>query len=156
MTVLARRTAIGSSLRLGLGPGPGPGPGPNGVTYRKDTKSIRGRVGNSYMAKKSSIERNEKRKRVVQRYRDLRCSLKLKEQYSSCFSKQEDSDFGTHWRISKQLQALPRNSSATRVGSRCLVTGRPRSVYRDFGLSRHALREMAHRGLLPGIMKSSW
>jgi len=56
----------------------------------------------------------------------------------------------------KQLQSLPRNSSPNRIYSRCDVTGRPRSVYRDFGLSRHVFREMAHDCLLPGIIKSSW
>jgi small subunit ribosomal protein S14 len=54
------------------------------------------------------------------------------------------------------LQKLPRNSSSTRLHNRCMQTGRPRGFYRDFGLSRHNLREMAHKGLLPGVTKASW
>ena len=60
------------------------------------------------------------------------------------------------WEFQKQLQALPRNSAPTRLHRRCFLTGRPRANYRDFGLSRHVLREMAHECFLPGITKSSW
>ena len=55
-----------------------------------------------------------------------------------------------------ELQKLPRNSSPTRLHNRCQQTGRPHAYYRDFGLSRHNLREMAHKGLLPGVTKASW
>ena len=58
--------------------------------------------------------------------------------------------------FNRKLQQLPRNSAPTRLRNRCLVTGRSRGYFRDFGLSRHVLREMAHEGLLPGVMKSSW
>ena len=58
--------------------------------------------------------------------------------------------------ISRQIQRLPRDSSSTRQRNRCMVTGRPRGYYRDFGLSRNVLREWAHEGLLPGVVKSSW
>jgi small subunit ribosomal protein S14 len=56
----------------------------------------------------------------------------------------------------KKLQKMPRDTSRIRVRNRCELTGRPRAYYRDFGLSRIKLREMAHRGMLPGVTKSSW
>jgi len=56
----------------------------------------------------------------------------------------------------KKFEKLPRNSSPSRQRNRCWVTGRSRGFYRDFGLSRHVLREMAHDGLIPGLTKSSW
>ena len=60
------------------------------------------------------------------------------------------------YEFQRKLQALPRNSSPVRLHNRCLITGRPKGYYRDFGLSRHVLREMAHEGLLPGVRKASW
>ena len=56
----------------------------------------------------------------------------------------------------KKLQKLPLNSAPNRLRNRCWKTGRSRAVYRDFGLSRHVLREMAHEGFLPGVIKASW
>ena len=56
----------------------------------------------------------------------------------------------------EMLQRFPRNSSEVRLNRRCLISGRPKAVYRTFGLSRHVFREMAHQGLLPGVTKSSW
>ena len=58
--------------------------------------------------------------------------------------------------IQRKLQNLPRNSNPVRLHNRCLITGRPKGFFRDFGLSRHVLREMAHEGFLPGLTKSSW
>ena len=58
--------------------------------------------------------------------------------------------------IHRKIQQLPRNSAPNRRRNRCWLTGRPRGVYRDFGLSRNVLREWAHEGLLPGVVKSSW
>lgn len=58
--------------------------------------------------------------------------------------------------IFAKIQKLPRNSAKTRIRNRCWKTGRPRGYYRDFGLSRHVFREMAHNCLLPGLTKSSW
>ena len=58
--------------------------------------------------------------------------------------------------IHSKIQRLPRNSSKIRIRNRCWKTGRPRGYYRDFGVSRHVLREMAHQCLLPGVTKSSW
>jgi small subunit ribosomal protein S14 len=100
------------------------------------------------MAKKSMIEREKKRKRTVEKYAQKRADLQ--EQFSSAPSQQE------RLAIHRQIQQLPRNSSPTRGRNRCWLTGRSRGYYRDFGLSRHVLREMAHQGLLPGVVKSSW
>ena len=58
--------------------------------------------------------------------------------------------------VHSKIQKLPRNSAKIRIRNRCWKTGRPRGFYRDFGLSRHVLREMAHNCLLPGVTKSSW
>lgn len=100
------------------------------------------------MAKKSSIERNKKREKLVEKYHLRRISLK--QNIIEALSLEEK------WNIQTKLQSLPRNSAPNRVYRRCFVTGRPRSVYRDFALSRHVLREMAHTCLLPGVTKSSW
>jgi len=66
------------------------------------------------------------------------------------------SDFNLKLEIHSKIQRLPRNSSKIRIRNRCWKTGRPRGFYRDFGVSRHVLREMAHEGLIPGLTKSSW
>jgi small subunit ribosomal protein S14 len=100
------------------------------------------------MAKKSMIEREKKRQRLVAKYAQKR--EELKEQMMSAESQGERMD------IHRTLQQLPRNSARNRVRNRCWVTGRPRGYFRDFGLSRNVLREMAHEGLLPGVVKSSW
>nr|YP_009563763.1 ribosomal protein S14 [Isoetes yunguiensis]YP_010206110.1 ribosomal protein S14 [Isoetes japonica]YP_010447832.1 ribosomal protein S14 [Isoetes orientalis]YP_010588828.1 ribosomal protein S14 [Isoetes neoguineensis]UQV94350.1 ribosomal protein S14 [Isoetes sp. CL-2022a]UQV94422.1 ribosomal protein S14 [Isoetes sp. CL-2022b]QAX27843.1 ribosomal protein S14 [Isoetes yunguiensis]UAX04454.1 ribosomal protein S14 [Isoetes japonica]UTQ72885.1 ribosomal protein S14 [Isoetes orientalis] len=100
------------------------------------------------MARKSLIQREEKRQKLEQKYHSIRQSLK--ERMSKVFSLDEK------WEIHRELQSLPRNSAPTRLHRRCFLTGRPRANYRDFGLSRHVLREMAHACLLPGVTKSSW
>ncbi|MEB3210122.1 MAG: 30S ribosomal protein S14 [Leptolyngbyaceae bacterium] len=100
------------------------------------------------MAKKSMIARDVKRKKMVEKYAQKR--EELKEQFSSASTQQEKLE------IHRKIQQLPRNSAPNRVRNRCWLTGRPRAVYRDFGLCRNALRDMAHQGLLPGVVKSSW
>jgi small subunit ribosomal protein S14 len=100
------------------------------------------------MAKKSMVEREKKRAKLVEKYASKRAELM--EQFTSATSQQEKLT------IHRQIQQLPRNSAPSRKRNRCWATGRPRGVYRDFGLSRNALREMAHQGLLPGVVKSSW
>ena len=100
------------------------------------------------MAKKSMIEREKKRQKLVEKYAQKRAELQ--EQFVAAETQQEKLE------IHRQIQQLPRNSAPTRVRNRCWLTGRPRGYYRDFGLSRHVLREMAHQGLLPGVVKSSW
>jgi len=101
------------------------------------------------MAKKSAIERNENRKRLAKRYQMKRAELKAIVRNAS--TSPED-------RFSAQLKlaALPRNSAAVRIRNRCLLTGRPRGVYRKFNISRIALRDLASKGQIPGMLKSSW
>ncbi len=89
------------------------------------------------MARKSITARNDKRKRLVNKYAERREQLK------------KDGDF-------EGLQKLPRNSSPTRVVSRCSVTGRGRAVYRKFGICRNIFRQLASEGKIPGVRKASW
>ncbi len=100
------------------------------------------------MAKKSMIEREKKRIKLNNKYEVKRQNL-LK-QY------QTTEDFNLKLEIHSKIQKLPRNSAKIRIRNRCWKTGRPRGYYRDFGVSRHVLREMAHQCLLPGVTKSSW
>lgn len=100
------------------------------------------------MAKKSMIEREKKRAKIVAKYADKRQALM--EQFENASSQRERVE------VHRQIQQLPRNSARTRQRKRCWVTGRPRGVYKDFGLSRNVMREWAHQGLLPGVVKSSW
>ncbi len=101
------------------------------------------------MAKKSKIARNEQRKVVVERYAAKRAELKKQLVDPNATAEQrEEARIG--------LQKLPRNASPVRVRSRDLVDGRPRGVLSKFGVSRVRFREMAHKGELPGVTKSSW
>ncbi len=102
----------------------------------------------TFMAKKSMIEREKKRQRLVIKYAKKRENLKQEIQNTSFLEEKLN--------IHRKLQRLPRNSAPVRLHNRCLITGRPKGYYRDFGLSRHLLREMAHDCLLPGVTKSSW
>nr|YP_010903703.1 ribosomal protein S14 [Hypnea wynnei]WCH56555.1 ribosomal protein S14 [Hypnea wynnei] len=100
------------------------------------------------MAKKSMIQREINRKKLYDKYKEKRKNIKelIK----------KTSDFQEKINLQQQLQELPLNSAPFRKRNRCWITGRSRGFYRNFGLSRHALREMAHACLLPGIKKSSW
>ena len=100
------------------------------------------------MAKKSMIEREKKRIKLYKKYA-------LKRTYLLNLYQNED-NFNIKLELHSKLQKLPRNSCKTRIRNRCWKTGRPRGVFRDFGLSRHVVREMAHKCLLPGVKKSSW
>lgn len=100
------------------------------------------------MAKKSMIEREKKRIKLQKKYALKRVSLLSKYKNEENFSKKLE--------LQSKIQKLPRNSAKTRIRNRCWKTGRPRGVFRDFGLSRHVVREMAHECLLPGVKKSSW
>jgi len=100
------------------------------------------------MAKKSMVARQKKREKMVAKYAEKREAL-LKEFEAAPNQAQKLA-------IHRKIQQLPRNSAPTRLKNRCWKTGRPRGYYRDFGLCRNALREMAHQGLLPGVVKSSW
>jgi len=100
------------------------------------------------MAKKSMIEREKKRIRLEKKYALKRTNLLI--------DYKNETRFNEKLELHSQIQKLPRNSAKTRIRNRCWKTGRPRGVFRDFGLSRHVLREMAHQCLLPGVTKSSW
>ncbi|HEX7007173.1 MAG TPA: 30S ribosomal protein S14 [Alphaproteobacteria bacterium] len=101
------------------------------------------------MAKKSAIEKNKRRARMAQRYRAKRERLKALARDESLPPEER---FAAHLR----LAALPRNGARVRVRNRCELTGRPRAVYRKFMLSRIALRDLASRGEIPGMIKASW
>ena len=100
------------------------------------------------MAKKSMLEREKKRQKLVEKYKKKREKLLID------FS--QSRNFEEKILIHHKLEKLPKNSSKTRLRNRCWKTGRPRGFYRDFGLCRNMLREMGHQGLLPGLTKSSW
>nr|YP_010851650.1 ribosomal protein S14 [Echinothamnion hystrix]WGH14626.1 ribosomal protein S14 [Echinothamnion hystrix] len=100
------------------------------------------------MAKESMIQREIKRKKLSLRYYEKKKSIKNSIKLSTTFE--------TNIQLQKKLQEIPRNSLSCRKRNRCWMTGRSRGFYRDFGLSRHVLREMAHECLLPGVKKSSW
>ena len=100
------------------------------------------------MAKLSSIERNEKRKRMVKKYAGRYAKLKA-------MANDESLDETERLMARLKMAEIPRNANPTRVRNRCETTGRPRGYYRKFGLSRLALREKALKGELPGVTKSS-
>ena len=100
------------------------------------------------MAKKSMIERDRKRARLITKYVEKREHLLLEIKEASSLEQKLN--------LHRKLQQLPRNSAAVRYHNRCTITGRPKGYFRDFGLSRHVLREYALQGLLPGVVKSSW
>ncbi len=101
------------------------------------------------MAKTSMIEREKKRARIVAKFAAKRAALKAILQDP----KASDED---KWAAQIKFQKLPRNASPSRQRGRCELTGRPRGVYRKFGLSRNMLRQAAMRGDVPGLVKASW
>jgi len=101
------------------------------------------------MAKTSMIEREKKRARIAAKFAVKRANLKALIQDPST----SDED---RWEAQVKLQQLPRDASPCRKQRRCELTGRPRGVYRKFGLSRNKLREAAMRGDVPGLVKASW
>ena len=101
------------------------------------------------MAKQSSIQKNNNRKRIVEKFSKKRQNLKKK-------IMQKDLSMEERFKIQSKLNDLPRNSSKIRVRNRCEITGRTRGVYRKFGLSRIKIRELSMAGSLPGVVKSSW
>jgi small subunit ribosomal protein S14 len=101
------------------------------------------------MAKTAVINRNEKRRKTVKKFEVKRTALLA---IINDFKQPEDERMAARM----QLQQLPRNASPTRVRNRCKLTGRPRGVYRKFGLGRNKLREIAMRGEIPGMTKASW
>jgi small subunit ribosomal protein S14 len=101
------------------------------------------------VAKTSVLHRQIKREKLVRKYAAKRAELKRR-------SKDQSLTPEKRMEALENLAALPRNSSPVRLRTRCMLTGRPRGVYRKFMLSRIAFRELAHAGQLPGIHKASW
>jgi len=101
------------------------------------------------MAKTSSVEKNNRRKKLAKQYAGKRARLKAIAQNKSIAMEER-------FAAQLKLAELPRNSSPNRVRNRCEVTGRPRAYYRKVKMSRLALRELANLGLIPGMTKSSW
>jgi small subunit ribosomal protein S14 len=101
------------------------------------------------MAKKSSIEKNNRRRKLTARLAGKRAELKARAKDKSL--SQED-----QFAARLKLAELPRNSSAVRIRNRCEVSGRPRGVYRKLKVSRIALRDLGNNGMIPGLVKSSW
>ena len=101
------------------------------------------------MAKLSSINKNEKRRKMVAKYASKYAKLKA-------IADDESKDDTERLIARLKMAELPRNGNPTRIRNRCELTGRPRAVYRKFKLSRLALRQLASLGALPGVVKSSW
>jgi small subunit ribosomal protein S14 len=101
------------------------------------------------MAKKSVLEREKKRELTVKKYAKKRAELK------NIIADVNATD-DERWEAQLQFQRLPRNASPSRLRSRCFLTGRPRGVYRKFGLGRNKLREATMHGDIPGLRKASW
>ncbi|MCH2356361.1 MAG: 30S ribosomal protein S14 [Pseudomonadales bacterium] len=101
------------------------------------------------MAKSSMIAREKKRSKLVEKYAAKRAELKA-------ILKDTNASDDEKWAAQVKFQKLPRDSSPVRQQNRCQITGRPRGVYRKFGLCRNKLREAAMRGDVPGLTKASW
>lgn len=101
------------------------------------------------MAKVAMVERDKKRRKMVKSYAAKRAALKA-------IIYDKDTPPEERFQATLKLAELPRNSSKTRVRNRCALSGRPRGYYRKLNLSRIALRDLASRGELPGVTKSSW
>ena len=101
------------------------------------------------MAKKSSIEKNERRRKLTKQYSGRRSRLKA-------IARDKKLPMEDRFAAALKLSELPRNSSRTRIRNRCEVTGRPRAFYRKLKMSRIALRELGSKGVIPGLVKSSW
>ena len=101
------------------------------------------------MAKKSSIEKNNRRKQLAKQFA-------AKRQRLLAVANDEGKSMEERFEARLKLAELPRNSSPTRIRNRCEITGRPRAYYRTLGMSRIALRELGSKGLIPGLVKSSW
>jgi small subunit ribosomal protein S14 len=101
------------------------------------------------MAKKSSLEKNAKRQKMAKAYLARRTKLKA-------IARDKNVPMEERFAATLKLAELPRNSSRTRVRNRCEVTGRPRGYYRKMKISRIAMRDLGSKGLIPGLVKSSW
>ena len=101
------------------------------------------------MAKKSMVEKNNRRRKLSKKYSGRRNRLKA-------IAMDKTKPMEERFAATLKLAQLPRNASATRIRNRCEMTGRPRGFYRKHKLSRIALRELGSKGLIPGLLKSSW
>jgi small subunit ribosomal protein S14 len=101
------------------------------------------------MAKTSTVERNKKRRRMVKSAAPKRAKLKA-------IIKDRDTPDEERYAAVVKLSQIPRNSSKVRIRNRCELTGRPRATYRKFKMARNKLREYASKGMIPGMVKSSW
>jgi small subunit ribosomal protein S14 len=101
------------------------------------------------MAKKSSVEKNNRRRRMTKKFASRRAKLKA-------IQMDKKATMEDRFAAAMKLAELPRNSSKTRIRNRCELSGRPRAYYRKHKLSRIALRELGSKGLIPGLVKSSW
>ncbi|MEO0883061.1 MAG: 30S ribosomal protein S14 [Pseudomonadota bacterium] len=101
------------------------------------------------MAKKSAVEKNNRRKKLAEKYAAKREKLKA-------IAMDENLSLEERFKARLKLAELPRNSAPSRVRNRCEVTGRPRGYYRKMRMSRIALRELGSLGKVPGLVKSSW
>ena len=101
------------------------------------------------MAKTSSVEKNNRRRKLADRFAAKRKALKA-------VIMDQKRPIEERFRAQLKLSAMPRNGSKVRIRNRCEVTGRPRAVYRKLGMSRIALRQLGNSGVIPGLVKSSW
>jgi small subunit ribosomal protein S14 len=101
------------------------------------------------MAKLSSINKNERRKKLVKKYAGKYARLKA-------IADDQSADDTDRLMARLKMAEIPRNGNPTRIRNRCELTGRPRAYYRKFRLSRIMLRDLANKGLIPGVTKSSW
>jgi small subunit ribosomal protein S14 len=101
------------------------------------------------MAKLSSVNKNERRKKLVKKYAGRYAKLKQQANDKSL-------DEGERLMARLKMAEVPRNGNPTRIRNRCELTGRPRAYYRKFRLCRIQLRDLANKGLIPGVVKSSW
>jgi small subunit ribosomal protein S14 len=101
------------------------------------------------MAKTSSVEKNNRRRKLVAQNAGKRAALKA-------IIMDQSKPLEERFRAQLKLAAMPRNSAKTRIRNRCEITGRPRAVYRKLGMSRIALRQLGNSGVIPGLVKSSW
>jgi small subunit ribosomal protein S14 len=101
------------------------------------------------MAKTSSIEKNNRRRKLAKKYSGRRSRLKA-------IAQDKDLPMEERFAAVLKLAELPRNSAPSRIRNRCEVTGRPRAFYRKLKMSRIALRDLGAKGLIPGLVKSSW
>ena len=101
------------------------------------------------MAKLSSVNKNERRKKLVVKFAAKFAALKA-------MADDKSLDEGERLMARLKMAELPRNANPTRVRNRCATTGRPRAYYRKFGLCRIELRDLANKGMIPGVTKSSW